>query len=345
MTNEIIPTSPPSQALTPALAAAIEAWAESTTDPTSSRRHDLKRDKARAVGSFVTFTNKPINQITALDISIWRDELEKEGKAPATIYALISRLSSFYEWMKATPEIGVHFNPVDLARPKAPKAYQTESTKSLDDQEVRALVRTVKAKADAGELVGKRDYAMLIFFLLTGLRRAEVCGLRWGDVKINGAMVVTVKVKGGELVNKEVKDPAVKVALFDYLETSGRLESMTPDSPLWIPHDPAQTTPAGACRRNPGKPKIERQPGARLTSHAFADNLKRYAKAAGIGPIHLHQTRHTYARIVAEESGSMTETQDALGHKNLATTRVYVQRVGLKKDKFSGVVGQRLGIE
>jgi integrase len=78
-------------------------------------------------------------------------------------------------------------NPVKLARPKAPKAYQTESTQALDNDEVRALVRVVKEKAGSGSVVGKRDLAMLLFYLLTGMGRREVAQLRWGDVRINGS--------------------------------------------------------------------------------------------------------------------------------------------------------------
>ena len=49
-----------------------------------------------------------------------------------------------------------------------------------------------------------------------------------------------------------------------------------------------------------------------------------------------------YARIVAEESGSMRETQEALGHMSESVTRVYVQRIGVKKDKFSTIIASRL---
>ena len=60
-------------------------------------------------------------------------------------------------------------------------------------------------------------------------------------------------------------------------------------------------------------------------------DLKRYATQAGAGQVHLHQTRHSYARIIAEESSSITDTQDALGHRNVATTRIYAQRIAVKK--------------
>jgi site-specific recombinase XerD len=67
-----------------------------------------------------------------------------------------------------------------------------------------------------------------------------------------------------------------------------------------------------------------------------------YAKAVGIKYVHLHQTRHTYARIVAEETGCFVETQEALDHENASTTRVYVQRITVKADKHSSKIAKRL---
>jgi hypothetical protein len=46
--------------------------------------------------------------------------------------------------------------------------------------------------------------------------------------------------------------------------------------------------------------------------------------------------------MVAEETGSMMETQDALGHRNLSTTRAYVQRISVKRDKHSEHISKRL---
>jgi integrase len=70
--------------------------------------------------------------------------------------------------------------------------------------------------------------------------------------------------------------------------------------------------------------------------------LQKYASRANIDHINLHQTRHTFARMVAEDTGSLTETMDALGHKNISTTRVYVQRIAVKKDKHSERITARL---
>jgi len=48
--------------------------------------------------------------------------------------------------------------------------------------------------------------------------------------------------------------------------------------------------------------------------------------------------------MVSEDTGSLVETQEALGHRNLATTRVYVNSIAVKKDKHSGRISERLGI-
>ena len=122
----------------------------------------------------------------------------------------------------------------------------------------------------------------------------------------------------------ELRDRVVRSALFDYLEACGRHDVLRSERPLWTRHDRAG------------------RPGAPLTSHAFAKNLKSYARGAGIGRIHIHQTRHTFARLVSEETGSLTETQEALGHKNLATTRAYVRRIAVRRDKHSRRIAERL---
>jgi integrase len=310
-----------------ALKSAIALWADSTTNPSSSRRRDLLRDKQMAVSGFFNFIRKLLNEITPPDVKSWQAELEGKDLKPATVYARLSRVSSFYEWAMADPALGqmIKNNPVVLARPKAPRAYQTESTKSLSDDELRALLAVVRGKSEAGQISAKRDYALLVLYAVTGIRRNELISLRGGDLDFEAdGIIIRFKVKGGDYVAREVRDLSAKTALEEYLSGCKRLHALSTDSPLWTRHDRAG------------------RPGEALTSHAFAKNLKKYALAAGIGDIHIHQIRHTYARIVAEETGSMIETQEALGHRNLATTRVYVQRIALKRDKHSHQITKRI---
>jgi integrase len=318
-----------------ALDEAIAAWARQTTDSSSRRWDDLLRDKQRVVYHFFKWARKRPHQVTPADVAAGQEELRTErdpetGKrhySPATIYAMVSKVSSFYPWAQKNAKRAnvILPNPVEPVRAKSPKAYQTQSAKALTDDELRALVAAVKAKAESGEIVGKRDYAMLLLYLVTGLRREEIASLTWGDVKIaDDLLLLSIRVKGGDLLTREVRDPQANAALLDYLQGSRRRRGLKKDSPLWTRHDRA-----GA-------------PGPALTSHAFAKNMKRYAKQAGLAHFHLHQTRHTFARIVAEDSGSIIVTQDALGHANPQTTRVYVQRVGIKRDQHSSKITARI---
>jgi integrase len=310
-----------------ALRHAAELWADATTSTVSSRRQDILRDKRKVLIAFFDYVKKMPAEVTPLDVKEWQSALESRGLAPTTVYCWLCHLSSFYEWARRAPEVGQQLtsNPVRLARPKAPRAYQTESVKALTDEEFVNLLSVVRRRADSGDIIGKRDYALLLFYVATGMRRAEVINLRGRGVELReGSMVIRSRVKGGDYLGREVRDPRVREALLDYLAASGRLEVLSNDGPLWTRHDRAG------------------RPGAPLTSHAFVFNLKRCAKEAGIREIHLHQTRHTFARMVAEDTGSIIATQDALGHRHVATTRVYVQRIAVRRDGHSERILGRL---
>ena len=163
--------------------------------------------------------------------------------------------------------------------------------------------------------------------LVTGMRREEVISLRGKDLEFKDeTLIIKYRRKGGKFTAREISDPSAHKALAAYLEASGRGNVLGSERPLWTRHDRAG------------------RPGAPLSSRAFVENLKGYAKEAGLSHVHLHQTRHTYARIVAEETGSFLEAQEALDHENQATTRVYVQRITVKRDRHGRMVGDRIRI-
>jgi len=310
-----------------AILSAAALWAEQNTRPETLDRKDKLRDKARAVTSFFDFAGKHPGDVLPEDVSRWRREMESRGLKPATVYARVSRVSAFYRWLMNDPRLSLHIrsNPAAQARPRYPRPYQSESTKALTDGEMNSLLEVVRRQAESGSVVGKRDYALLLFYFLTGLRRSEVISLRGKDLESKeGTLVVKYRRKGGKFTAREVADPSVREALTEYLKAAGRGNVLGTERPLWTRHDRA------------GKG------GAPLTSRAFVENLKGYAESAGLSHIHLHQTRHTYARIVAEETGSFVEAQEALDHENQATTRVYVQRITIKADRHGGKVAARI---
>ena len=319
----LVTTAPSLQVV---LQGAVSLWASATTGE-SERRQDLLRDKQRIVLAFFKYVGKLPGEVEPSDVQSWLRDLEERGAKPGTTYQHACLLSSFYSWALKDAEVGQHVrrNPARMARPRAPKPYQTESVKALSDEEVGALVAAVRRRAQDGDVVGKRDYALLLLYLATGLRRQEAIGLRGKDVQVGETLVLEYCAKGGDYRSREVREPQVKEALLDYLAAAGRLHALKTDAPLWTRHDRA------------GKP------GEALSSHCFVKNLKKYAKEAGVEGFHLHRTRHTFARIVSEFTGDITATQNALDHQNRSTTRVYVQRIAVKRDLYSEEVSKRWG--
>lgn len=307
-----------------ALRGAISLWAAATTGE-SRRRQDLLRDKQRIVLSFFRETGKLPAEVEPADVQAWLGALTGAGISAGTCYQHACLLSSFYSWAIRDPEIGQHIrrNPARLARPRAPKPYQTESVKALSDEEVASLVASVRRRAQSGDIVGKRDYALLLLFLATGLRRSEAIALCGKEVHLGETLVLEYRAKGGDYRSREVREPQVREALLDYLNVSGRLHALKTDAPLWTRHDRAG------------------RPGEALSSHCFVKNLKKYAREAGVERFHLHRTRHTFARIVSEFTGDITATQNALDHQNRSTTRVYVQRIAVKRDLYSEEISKK----
>ncbi|MGB7924577.1 MAG: tyrosine-type recombinase/integrase [Pyrinomonadaceae bacterium] len=309
-----------------ALLTAIDLWANASTGVSSRRRGEVLQSKQKVVRAFFDWVKKKPGEVEPTDVQAWCDLLRKDGKRPATIYARISFLSSFYRWALSQPEVGAALrqNPALLARPKRVRPYQSEATKAWTDEELQAITAAISKRAMGDDLVAKRDLALLLMYTSTGLRREEVMSLRGSDIRVEeDSLIIGSRVKGGRYRAREVRDPDVRKALLDYLTAAKRLHVLKTDAPVWTRHDHAKLA------------------GEALTSHAFVRNLKLYAKEAGLDHAHLHQTRHTFARIVSEETGSMTATQDALDHADLSTTAVYVQRIAIKRDLHSAAVARR----
>lgn len=320
----------------------IEQWTQATTDQSLQRAKDITRDKTRALRSFFSVVQKQPDEITSQDVLEWRRFLQQEQNlSERYIYTNLSHLSSYFEWLKKT-ELGafLKINPVRSAMPKPPRKYNSPKAKSLTDEELSKLWLYLEDLAsDDKNLIAVRDYAIFRFFTATGMRREEVIDLGMEDIRFEeDRILIHTRVKGGNYEWRTIGDDEVKTALERYLRSAKRLSLIgKKGKALWIRFD--RGAEAAAIDRR-GNNLLSNEP--RLSSHSFDRQIKKYAREAGIEHLHIHQFRHTFARIVSEDSGSIIETQEALGHKDIQTTQVYVNRIKFKKDKFSRNIRDRI---
>ena len=318
----------------------IEKWTYSSTDQSLTRAKDIARDKRRAVRAFFDLTPKQPDEVTSQDILEWRKDLQERGLSERYIYASLSHLSSYFDFLKKT-ELGafLKINPVRSSMPKPPKKYNSPKAKSLTDDELSKLWLHLESEAEDDEnIIAVRDYAIFRVFTATGMRREEVIDLGMEDIRIEDEMIlIHTQVKGGVYEWRTIGDEEVKAALERYLKLAKRKSLVGKKGrALWIRFDRAAF--AASLDHKAGDSVDE----PRLSSHSFDRRMKKYAREIGIGHFHIHQFRHTFARIVAEDSGSIIETQEALGHKDIQTTQVYVNSIKFKKDKHSRSIKNRV---
>ena len=300
----------------------VKSWLTRTVNPSLKRANDIRNDKSKAVFDFFDFCAKSAEAVLPGDVEEWRWNLKTQKLSDGTIYNRISALAQFFEYLRN--EVGmmklIPINPARVSLPKASKPFQSESVKALSREDLGKLLDVVANHTIDKRPVHLRDYAILQFYVATGRRRAEIINLRGSSIEIkDDRFFIKAKVKGGFFSNFELDDETTKNALYDYLGATNRIDIFGQDEPLWLRHDKGASS-----AKNNG-----------LTSHGFARRMEVYALEAGINRFHIHRLRHTFAKIVSEYSESMAETQEALGHSNIKTTQIYVQRLAVKKDQHS----------
>jgi site-specific recombinase XerD len=187
-------------------------------------------------------------------------------------------------------------------RVKGFKAGNDETTHTaLSKTESIDLLKSI----DTSTLAGKRNYAILLMLLKTGLRRAEIVALDRKDLRIvDGHHVAVVKHGKGDKQRLVKLRTEVFKAVRVYLEA---LPEGTKDSPLFI------------RIRKGDKPVM-----TRLTGEAIEDIVKKYAPdESELTP---HGLRATYATIALESGAPLEQVQYSMGHSDPRTTERYQRR-------------------
>lgn len=185
----------------------------------------------------------------------------------------------------------------------SPKQHEKPIVR-LESNEVIALLEVVEKgegltakQLRYHRLTVKRDLAILVLFLKTGIRVSELIGLNIEDLDFaNHSFVITRK--GGSRVILYF-DEEVGQALSTYLEERRQKGTHDPRYPLFI--------------------SLQKK---RMSVSAVQNLVQKYAKiAAPLKRISPHKLRSTFGTMLYAETGDIYLVADVLGHKNVNTTR------------------------
>jgi integrase/recombinase XerC len=209
----------------------------------------------------------------------------RRGLAPKSLQRLLSACRSFFRALQREGTLAAD-PAAGLRAPKAPRKLP----QVLDADEMTQLV-TVEGDAP----LDRRDRALLELFYSSGLRLAELCGLRWRDLDLEQALV---RVRG--------KGDKVRIV------------------PVGRHARSALQAWRGSAAAAPDAPVFTGRGGAPLSSRAVQQRVKLRAQQQGIWKrVHPHLLRHSCASHVLESSGDLRGVQELLGHADIATTQIY----------------------
>lgn len=222
------------------------------------------------------------------------------------------------------------------------------SATKLPPMEKKEVVPFTREEAEQflNSIKGNRMFAAYYLALFTGLRRAEILGLKWDDIDFAAAKF---KIKRNLVA---VKDETGKQALrFQKPKTkkSERIIPMTEDVVKALKSHKAKQNGEklffGAAYQDNGLVFCG-EDGRPLWPRNFDRQYTSLLKRSGIAHKKLHTTRHTFASMLIEDGEDIRNVQELLGHATLAmTSDIYSHVIEKTKKKVVNRMNGLLNVQ
>ena len=291
----------------------------------------------RYLAGLPTYGDEPIFPwlATSEHVRGWQGEMIGDGRSVRTVNQRLAACSSLYtfvireKFMIEGVEMSLFIdrsgrtreNPfrTNIERDKA-DPYSKEK-RILSRKETGQVIEYLVSRSKT--LVGMRDYALILAYLLTGYRNREVVTMTWGRFSTDGVNVwYDWRGKRG----KEKLDAFPMRAyqtILAYLRASGR-DPQTMKSLDWI-FVPVTTH---GCK-NLAHATEDPQDG-HLHTASVNRILYKVLSNAGIREperCRVHDLRHTFAYHFRQNEKDLEKLRDRLHHEDLGTTGIYAREV------------------
>lgn len=225
-----------------------------------------------------------------------------------TIRNIWITLSAFFRW--ASDEFKME-NPM---RGVAPPKYNDPPVEAFSKDQVEALIKACEYSEEADTVLrrkfrmrratARRDKAIILVLLDTGLRASELCALRVSDVELqNGKVHVRHGTAGGAKGGK---------GRFVYLGKVARRA-------VW------RYLAEREDGRDPEAPLIVSRANRHFNKDALRQLIRSLGEKAGVSKCYPHRFRHTFAITYLRSGGDVFTLQMLLGHSSLDMVKRYAR--------------------
>ena len=230
-----------------------------------------------------------------------------EPLAPATIRAYHRTISSVLE--KA---VKWHCIPSNPAKGAELPSMAGRKARYLDEPDAKRMLQLLQE-----EPIKWR--APIIFDLLSGLRRAELLGLRWRDVDLDTGVVHIVQTSN-YVSGAGVYTSTPKTEDSDrYLKVSKTAVRILLEYKAW--QDDMRTKVGDAWEGTPEDDRIfTNEVGRPLFPTSITQWMGKFIKRTGLPSSSVHSLRHTYASLLIAEGTPLVVVSSNLGHAQVSAT-------------------------
>jgi site-specific recombinase XerD len=240
-----------------------------------------------------------------LTVAVSKDDIREfiaeqtKKNSPATALVRYKSLQQFFRHCVEEEELDVS----PMAGMRAP-AFEREPPPIVTDDVLKKLLKT---RSGTG-LEDRRDTALLRVFLDTGCRLSEVTNLKLSEIDL-GRQVITVRGKGNRVRLVTFGEKTYK-AVDRYLRQLERERpERTADLDGWL--------------------WIGRQ--GRMSTSGITDVLHRMCDDAGVGRLHWHQLRHTFAHTWLAEGGNEGDLMALAGWRSRSMLDHYAKSAQVER--------------
>jgi site-specific recombinase XerD len=233
-----------------------------------------------------------ISQITPDSIRGFLIQLSENRHRPGGVHCYFRAVRAFLRWFEEEQDDPAWKNPMDRVKPPKVPLEPLEAV-SIDD------VKSLTAACAGNSILARRDAAILLFLLDTGVRMAELLALNMEDVELHVGSVQVRCGKGGK-PRLVYFGERTKHSLHKYLKLRNDLSPA-----LWITRS-----------------------GERLGQSGLQMLLRRRAKAAGVPVASPHDFRRASALQRWRAGTDILTISRLLGHSSLQVISRYIKQSG-----------------